>query len=886
MKKLFLLISFICLADFCFSQNDVRVISVPTKTTNFQQILSKKTLVINEADSTLHQLTISATSTGNLNNTNNKTLGTIGVTGATGPTGATGATGLQGVTGPTGNAGTLPDTLSWLSPVLSFSNYYRCASDSVGKRYIASATGFGWTKDYVYQCNGSSWGETIPITGNSVSMIDSGSVYIYNGSVWTTPTTPVYWAKTGAVLFNTNGGGVNIYGNSVNAHYLNKMEIEGNLYLNGYETLVNTQQTGIDTNNYKPLVKGVDNKIYQTWANGIIGVTGTTGLQGIQGITGATGLQGIQGATGIQGIQGITGVTGATGNTGLTGVTGANGATGATGTAECTSSFNTFEIIRPSKQDTFIYSTQLDIWSTANNNVIPVGSQLVLYPGNYTTSHQLCRNGCSLYAYPKALVTVSSYGVSVFSFDNTNHFFNIYGYGSYVKSTYGSLILFNYNSYPSNYVVTIETDSTFNSGGDIINAYNSGTNALINFRGNTSICSGGTICDGGNINVNITNAVCTSGYVYFNYAGTCHYTGLNAYSSMIAFTSVFYNGYLTVDCGNVIGVNYGAQGGRGDLYLSGHYNSICGNDGGTFGGYANDIYMTGGGTMETTTANSDNGGYPNVISQTTGTGTMIVHVSRSNSGYSINLSSGNSIIELQNTLLNGNPLIAISGTANATLTGSVYGNPAQPPYYVINQTGGTLRLKAKIKNISTGNISYTGYNNTSYPLIKKTGGILILDNATLIRNRNNGNNYDEFICAPTSAQNIMILTGGCNDNGNSGDLLSAKNQKDSIIISAITQPTTIILTGSGGNETFTSTISSSKADISADLVSKINASGTVNVNATDNLNGTFNIEAKVAGTPYTISGQVNNSNITLRLNSYAITNLTGGLLIENNNITY
>ena len=262
--------------------------------------------------------------------------GLQGVTGATGNNGTNGATGLQGVTGATGatgQTGTLPDTLSWLSPVLSFSNYYGCVSDSVGKRYIASTTGSGWTQNYIYQCNGSSWVVTIPITGNSVSVIDSGSVYIYNGSVWTTPTTPVYWAKTGAVLFNTNGGGVNIYGNSAIAHYLNKMDIEGNFYVNGYETLVNTPQIGIDTTNYKPLVKGTDNKIYQTWAKGIIGATGATGLQGI---TGATGLQGIQGVTGATGLQGIQGITGATGNTGLAGATGSNGSNGVTGATGAT----------------------------------------------------------------------------------------------------------------------------------------------------------------------------------------------------------------------------------------------------------------------------------------------------------------------------------------------------------------------------------------------------------------------------------------------------------------------------------------------------------------------------------------------------------------------
>ena len=658
-------------------------------------------------------------------------------------------------------------------------------------------------------------------------------------------------------------------------------------------TINNVPQIGIDTSK-KPMVVGSDGKIYKTWAKGIIGVTGATGLQGIQGlqgITGSTGLQGIQGATGIQGIQGITGVTGATGNTGLTGVTGTNGAngvTGATGTAECTTSFNTFEIIRPSKQDTFIYSTQLDIWSTANNNVIPVGSQLVLYPGNYTTAHQLCRNGCSLYAYPKAVVFNNN--CNLFEWTSNNEYFNVYGHGSFIVKTGGKFTFTSNVAGPANYNTIIEGDSIFNNQNSVYWANNVPSTPPI-FKFNNVICSGGNIFySPPSAYINIKNAICTGGYVVTSewVGGTITYRGDYAYSSNVCFASGQRQQNWHIVCGLALGVNYSVTAGNSIIDFSGQLGSL-GGIGGAFNGGSviGSINQTGVGAIHTNFCGQTTGGLGSIV-QTNGFLTVNVLGGQAyNSFYSGSFSGGYTFVNFENIInyegdcCGNTGLFTVSGTANVTVTGRLIGN-ANSYYFsgntMFSQTGGILRLKGILNN--------TALLQKGTSIIKKTNGTLILDGCTLWRYRNNGNNYDEFICAPTSAQNIMILTGGCNDNGNSGDLFSAKNQKDSIIISAITQPTTIILTGSGGNETFTSTVSSSKADISADLVSKINASGTVNVNATDNLNGTFDIEAKVAGTPYTISGQINNSNITLRLNSYAITNLTGGLLIENNNITY
>lgn len=54
-----------------------------------------------------------------------------------------------------------------------------------GDRYLATATANGWTADYIYEGNGSTFDETIPTTGTYVSVDDeSNSLYYYGGSSW------------------------------------------------------------------------------------------------------------------------------------------------------------------------------------------------------------------------------------------------------------------------------------------------------------------------------------------------------------------------------------------------------------------------------------------------------------------------------------------------------------------------------------------------------------------------------------------------------------------------------------------------------------------------------------------------------------------------------
>ena len=161
-------------------------------------------------------------------------------------------------------------------------------------------------------------------------------------------------------------------------------------------------------------------------------------------------------------------------------------------------------------------------------------------------------------------------------------------------------------------------------------------------------------------------------------------------------------------------------------------------------------------------------------------------------------------------------------------------------------------------------------------------------------------NYRQLIYCPTTPQNIMIYSKGAIDNGTTGELLGAKKDRDSLIVYSVAQPTSIILKGSGGDETFTSTVVTNKIDIAADLVSKINASTTVYAIAIDNLDGSFITEAKTAGVSYVnaygrgvswnntnyLQGMVNLTTVPLRLNSFAITDIVGGPIIEDSDVTY
>jgi len=55
---------------------------------------------------------------------------------------------------------------------------------ATGDRYISTATANGWTTDYIYEWNGSSWTEIIPNEGAATWVEDENVDYRYNGSSW------------------------------------------------------------------------------------------------------------------------------------------------------------------------------------------------------------------------------------------------------------------------------------------------------------------------------------------------------------------------------------------------------------------------------------------------------------------------------------------------------------------------------------------------------------------------------------------------------------------------------------------------------------------------------------------------------------------------------
>ena len=118
-------------------------------------------------------------------------------------------------------------TTNWIPCVISFANLVdvSCASvaDSL-KSYIAASTAGGWTENYIYRCNGTSFVEYIPQIGNEVTVIDSGAVFMFNGTDWVnTSSTGSPWSKINADIFNNNLGNVGIGTNAP----LYKLDVNG-----------------------------------------------------------------------------------------------------------------------------------------------------------------------------------------------------------------------------------------------------------------------------------------------------------------------------------------------------------------------------------------------------------------------------------------------------------------------------------------------------------------------------------------------------------------------------------------------------------------------------------------------------------------------------------
>jgi len=86
---------------------------------------------------------------------------------------------------------------------------------SEGDRYLAIASGNGWTDKYIYEYRDSSWVEIIPDEGFAILVEDEDAEYVYNGTLWV--------LRGGTTQHNNTsglqGGTANEYYHLTNAHH-------------------------------------------------------------------------------------------------------------------------------------------------------------------------------------------------------------------------------------------------------------------------------------------------------------------------------------------------------------------------------------------------------------------------------------------------------------------------------------------------------------------------------------------------------------------------------------------------------------------------------------------------------------------------------------------
>jgi len=196
-----------------------------------------------------------------------------------------------------------------------------------------------------------------------------------------------------------------------------------------------------------------------------------------------------------------------------------------------------------------------------------------------------------------------------------------------------------------------------------------------------------------------------------------------------------------------------------------------------------------------------------------------------------------------------------------------------------NLYNGTLRLTGNIENILTNTFDGTCVN--------WSGGNLICDGVTLLTS----NTQVPPIISLSTSQNLRVYSAGLTTNRiQNGGTLSAKKQKYKFTVSSVASTSITLNDGTGGNETFTESntgVYTTVALLAQQMVALINASGTLDLTASQDTPGTdsyFYVEADVAGSPYTIPTTTNLSALGIRSNSYAITEVVGGTIIENANV--
>ena len=354
-------------------------------------------------------------------------------------------------------------------------------------------------------------------------------------------------------------------------------------------------------------------------------------------------------------------------------------------------------------------------------------------------------------------------------------------------------------------------------------------------------------------------------------AANCVFNVVKILGTNYGITANDFGGNIAINCAYCTGFS-----GTGQVRLNGHCQKI------NFGNYTNAQSFVGGTSANITVT----GGTVTTALQcyspgenafiTISGGTLNVTIGTATYGWSIASTGGLTniygAIQVQQ-LSYGVDRLVNGGTVNVYANFTHGGTLDNGKVYFLKLQSGTLRLRGNMRN----NFDTVGSHGIVW-----SGGTLIVDGVSMYLT--NAEAYP--IQALSAGLNLKVLSGGMSTNKISG-LTSGKKHRWKYTIIAVANTTVYLNDTTGGDEIFTETNTgtyNTKALLAQRMVTLINASGTLDLTASQDTPGTddyFYVEADIAGVQIARGNPLGNlTALEIRQGSYAMTNITGGTIIE------
>ena len=540
------------------------------------------------------------------------------------------------------------------------------------------------------------------------------------------------------------------------------------------------------------------------------------------------------------------------------------------------------------------------------------GDTIYVNPGTYTVTttatNGLFKDGVNWMFAPKAAVSKSTAG-DMFNDTGATLGGSIYGNGVFTTSGSAGLV---FNNVVASLLLlyTIEAHSATSSSNSVFKTSGASFNFKVPYCTSTAgFCMSMAQSNLGAVSINVdcikwrSTANSVFGYTWW-YTTLLNVRG-NVLESTVgaAINSINSNNRIVLDVNEIIGVTYGInQADGGNVFMSLNCSYItgiyCVGSKVNLNGFCGNININGsgsslvGGECEYITVN---GGYVKTLQVylvdnaplvTVTGGTLDIEFSRLAYGITFNVTGG--IMNILSSVTAGQ----MSDFSGRVINGgevNVYskfihgGSPDYPSFDIFTLQAGTLRLLAPIQNnFNVGSSNYSAHG------VVWSGGKLIVDRCAI----NIADTVALPIQATTAGLNLKVLSGGLSTNITAnGGVLPGKKMKYKFTISAIAATGINILIPLSYNISESNTgVYNTKALLAQRMAALINGSPFLNVAviATQDTPGTdeyFYIETLTSGPVFSYNTAVNFSAINIqRWNSYAITNITGGSILENSNV--